>query len=168
MKTNDYQEKCKKLADLYLEASKIGQQFQLHVFPWIDIDSPPIKAYWSDTLDSPTLNSDLSGWRLKPKEAWKSKLFESCPIVLDVIDNPLNKLIVSYVKNNVYTTSFRLPTIEEAPRNVWLCPWDKKPEGFDDVRIMCRNKLNNSWDYDPDLDDYDTFELTAIMIIEDL
>lgn len=56
---NDYQKKCKKLADIYLEASVTGQPIQR-----INCKTDGHK----NVIDGPTQISDLALYRIKPKE----------------------------------------------------------------------------------------------------
>ena len=168
----NYIEKCNKLTELYRIASSTNQPFQSYYRLWIDIESPHSKTFnnvWRDMDNSPHINSDLSKWRVKPQETWKSKLFIGAPIMANtLVKNSDWEMFMYSGELNFYKFSemHRLPTIKEAPKNVWLCPWDEKPEGFDEVRVMMRNKLNNTWDYEPQ-DTYESEDVTAIMILED-
>ena len=88
-----YKDQCKKLAELYKEAGINGQPFEYHSFPCGDPDvqvPSTVSKGWNNTNGSPTVESDLSRWRTKPKETWKDRLFPGCPIILDAIDNPLD------------------------------------------------------------------------------
>ena len=156
MNMQDYKNKCKKLAELYTEASETGQPFQNNI---------TMDGGWVDTTHSPHMVQNLNMWRVKPQETWQGKLFEGCPVMWDGLLRQYNNI---YNFKDTNRHHYRLPTIKESPRNVWLCPHDKKPEGFDDVRIIFRNKLNNTWDHYSCEDRYDSNEITAFMILEDL
>ena len=154
-----YKDKCLKLAQLYKEASITGQ---------------PFLCSGLTTKVSPGLLSNLDEWSVKPKEEWRNNLFENCYILkiyFHEYKEATTRLFIydSLVKQEMCNgIEYRLPTIKESPRNVWLVPHDEKPEGFDDLQIILRNKLNNTWLYDVKMDKYNVEEITAFMIMENL
>ena len=136
----------------------------------IQLTDYQLKAF--NNGESVTIRPPPKKEKWEPKEVWKSKLFENCPIMASTLVKDSDWEMFNYEGElNFYKFEemHRLPTIEESPRNVWLCPHDEKPEGFNDVQIMLRNKSNNTWDYDRAYgEDYNSSEITAFMILEDL
>ena len=112
----------------------------------------------------PVEESDLRYWRvvIPPKEKWRDKLFKGCPVYY------LNTMTIdSYFAGT--KRLFKLPLIEESPRNVWLCPPDEIPE-IHGLNIIFRNAINNTWgyDYDEKISEDEWRSVTAFMILEDL
>ena len=150
----NYKDKCWRLAELYKEASITGQPFEYNYE----------KHGWSKHPCLPDYDSALEKWRVAPITGWRNRLFEGAPVIFS------NNSIGIWYNHNTFdkSVSYRLPDIKKSPRNVWLCPHNEKPEGFDDVKIMLRDYLNNMWDYEPGLDDYNPDKITAFMILGDL
>lgn len=78
-----------------------------------------------------------------PKKEWRTKLFVGAPImVAEKGQNPS----LSEWRGASYPPFFelRLPTVEEAPRNVWLCPWDEMPKELNSMEILIKSTLNDT------------------------
>ena len=108
-------------------------------------------------------------WQETPKEVWKSKLFKNAPLMLrHVTDGAFRPYI--YINNEeLASREYRLPTVEEAPLNVWLCPWDKIPKKLNDFEVILRYKIGITHGYKEykfSDDSYD--DVIAIMILGDL
>jgi len=72
-------------------------------------------------------------WIAKEPE-WHSRLWEGCPIWSTPDDDGIS---INYW-HRAYSKWFRLPTIEESPRNTWLLHdgSNKCPEGAEDLDIL--------------------------------
>ncbi len=96
----------------------------------------------------------------KPKRNELDKLFDGAPIMLMDLSTrnkrkptfnlgvfELSKLDPNLERYEDYWMNVRLPTVEEAPRNVWLVPWLEMPEEFKDTPICVRKGLE-IWNFE--------------------
>lgn len=121
----------------------------------------------------------------KPK--WVNKAFVNAPIMRRTHLGPA-KYSISYVQftskegiacgeyphmSNMFKTdghwlwqNVRLPTVEEAPRNEWLIPWDTLPTALQNENVLIRYNKFNIMNYKEVallMDDWEQIE--AIMIL---
>ena len=118
-------------------------------------------AAWELSLN-PRWNWADTDYREKAKEKWRDKLFKGAPLTLS------NRTEIRYDGYLHNSEGSRLPTLEESPKNVWLCPPDKMPEELLKTDILIRfsgriliyeNKTYTGYRWD---------EAEAFMIIGDL
>ena len=132
----------------YTEGKKIEYRVKKSIADWI-YDERPLWD-WDNLI-----------FREKPKEKWIDKLFVNCPIVF------FDDQGITFRYKPTTNRKFRLPSIEESPKNVWLCPPDKMPD-FGVKRIILRNKLNNTWENELNTALTGWNNVTAFRILEDL
>lgn len=102
----------------------------------------------------------------KPKHNELDKLFVGAPVMKLSIHqgNEVWDCIFCQYIENLTSEHYKLPTVEEAPRNVWLAPWVDAPEELESLICWCRIKGN------VDLYNYQGVlwnEVESIMILED-
>jgi len=102
----------------------------------------------------------------KPKQNELDKLFIGAPVIQCCEQSECYPIVYLSNHKTVANCNIRLPTIKEAPRNVWLAPWHKQPEKLINLNAYVKLKdmdmlspIDNwfvSWD-----------DVEAVMIMED-
>lgn len=118
---------------------------------------------WKD-CKYPFWNWGICDYREKKKEQWRDKLFDGAPVILDCSIDDRYCHTKGVYSSKLMLPILRLPTVEESPRNVWLCAPNVMPEGLTGKNFILRDKANNTY-----REFFFDWELvTAFMILEDL
>ena len=80
----------------------------------------------------------LSKYEVKPKQNELDKLFIGAPVFCSLCSYTDHIRMFNYgnIPINYHQTPIRLPTVEEAPRNVWLAPWLEMPEELYNLKVL--------------------------------
>jgi len=116
-------------------------------------------------MDCTELKSLSNNYNAKLNEL--DKIFIGAPVMLTHANGeylPYEYQGASDLKNYTY----RLPTVEEAPRNVWLTPWLEKPKKLKEYTILIRYCIEDVEHVDKEHSvSFCWDEVEAVMIMED-
>lgn len=145
-----------------------------------------INNHYNDDM-TPIWDWDLYDYMVKQKSTFVNRLFKNAPIMQMNLDtrsdnNPEWKLEKfkyenekeAYRDQGIYEKGeiegfwnyIRLPTAEEAPRNVWLVPWDEEPKDLPekDYLLNYGNNIISQCHIGYKIKDWD--DIKAIMLLE--
>ena len=105
----------------------------------------------------------------KPKRNELDNLFIGAPVMMIVEDGITDVMPTTYP--NVYRGfRSRLPTIEEAPRNVWLAPWLEMPNEILETHYLAKYRTTKnigSYKKNHGLHPENWSDVEAVMLIEE-
>ena len=116
---------------------------------------------WSCCYGEPSFVWVNYDYRIELKLNELDKLFVGAPVMAG---NSLSKWHhKDYFHHSV---KLRLPTVKEAPRNVWLAPGLEMPEELNQLQVIVRFNTNQFYVLSV-LGDFDWEDVEAVMILED-
>ena len=100
----------------------------------------------------------------KQKQNELDKLFIGAPVMAKqpMISNEVWGLVTHEKDDCLMKGLYRLPTVKEAPRNVWLAPWLKMPEELNKLKVILINEAGDVY-----IHAFKWEHAVAVMILEE-